>query len=221
MRILLVEDDAMIGDSLRLGLQDEGYAVDWVRNGKQAIAALDTPNSYSAMLLDWRLPGADGITVLQTVRGRDATLPVLMLTARDAIEDRVLGLDSGADDYLVKPFELSELKARLRSLLRRSQGRATPLLSNGHLTLNPATHEVTCGGQPVQLSAREFAVLHALLERPGIVLSRTQLEERIYGWESSVQSNAVEFLIHALRRKLGRDAIENLRGAGWRVPART
>ena len=208
----------MIGQSLRRGLRDDGYAVDWVRDGAAAEAALQDPQlAYAVVLLDWGLPKMDGMEVLRALRRRRNPLPVLMLTARDALEDRVAGLDAGADDYLVKPFELAEVKARIRNLVRRGAGRADAELSSGSLTLNPVTRRVKNRGVPVELTAREFALLEALLQRPDAVLSRSQLEQRIYAWDEAVESNAVEFLIHSLRKKLGHDAIENVRGVGWRV----
>lgn len=218
MRILLIEDDHMIGNSLVAGLRDDGYAVDWVRNGLSAATALkDEQAGYSMALLDWGLPGQDGLSVLKALRKSGNTMPVLMITAHDTLDDRVTGLDGGADDYLVKPFELAELKARMRSLLRRRAGRAEPELIHGKLTLNPATRGVRLGENSVDLTAREFALLHSLLERPGAVLSRAQIEERIYPWDTAVESNAVEFIIHGLRKKLGSTIIENVRGVGWRI----
>lgn len=218
MRILLVEDDVMIGDSLKRGLRDEGYAVDWARDGGQAIAALDDPqNSYALLLLDWNLPRASGMTVLKRVRASGNAVPVLMLTARAELEDRVAGLDGGADDYLVKPFELAELKARMRSLLRRKETLSARALTHGTLSLDPAAHSVLQAGTPVALTAREFSLLRAFMEQPTAVLSRAQLEEKLYGWDDSVESNAVEFIIHAVRKKLGAQLIENVRGVGWRL----
>jgi DNA-binding response OmpR family regulator len=218
MRLLLVEDDRMIGESLVRGLRDDGYAVDWVRDGSAAHAALTQPQSaFSLVVLDWNLPRQDGLSVLKAVRASGSTVPVLMITARDGVDDRVTGLDSGADDYLVKPFELVELKARLRSLLRRRDVRPSSQIVHGGLTLDPVSHTVRRGEATVTLTAREFALLRALMERPEAVLSRTQLEERLYGWDESVQSNAIEFLIHGLRRKFGAAIIENVRGVGWRM----
>lgn len=218
MRILLIEDDRMIGASLERGLRDDGYAVDWVHDGVSAAAALrDTQAGYLLALLDWGLPGRDGLSVLRALRQSGNAIPVLMITARDELDDRVAGLDGGADDYLVKPFELAELKARIRSLLRRREGRAQPALSHGNLTLDPIAHDVRLGNATVSLSAREFALLYALLERPGAVLSRQQLEEHIYSWSDAVESNAVEFIIHGVRKKLGSSVIENVRGVGWRI----
>ena len=217
MRLLLVEDDAMIGASLRTGLQQLGYTVDWVRNGGAAESATET-TEYDAILLDIGLPGKTGLESLAFWRKRNNPVPVLIITARDAVSDRIRGLDAGADDYLVKPFDLDELAARLRALLRRRAGRASPLIEHGALTLDPATHEVRLDGQPVNLSGREFALLHALLEKPGVPLSRSQLEDRLYGWEEEIGSNAVEVHIHTLRRKLGSDWIRNVRGVGYMVP---
>ena len=220
MRILLIEDDRMIATSLVEGLGDEGYAVDWVSDGGAAIAALgDKQADYALALLDWGLPGQDGIAVLAALRKSGSALPVLMITAHDSLRDRVTGLDGGADDYLVKPFEFEELKARMRSLLRRGSGRADPTLVHGALSLDPAKHSARLHDTSVTLSAREFALIHALMERPGAVLSRGQLEERLYAWNSAVESNAVEFIIHAVRKKLGAATIENVRGVGWRIGA--
>jgi DNA-binding response OmpR family regulator len=214
MRVLLVEDDNMIGDSIRQGLQHDGYTVDWVHDGEAAELAFRTAD-YAVLLLDLGLPKKSGFDVLTMLRHLGKALPVVILTARDAVADRVRGLDSGADDYLVKPFALDELAARLRAVLRRQSGRADPVVTYGGLTLNPATYQVTWQGQPVELSSREFALLQALLERPGVVLSRLQLEERLYGWEDDVTSNAVEVHIHHLRRKLGPALIHTVRGVGY------
>lgn len=216
MRVLLVEDDPMIGESIRQGLRQDGVAVDWVQDGEAAELALRT-TVYALVLLDLGLPRKSGLEVLTTLRRTGHTIPVLILTARDTVADRVRGLDSGADDYLVKPFALEELAARMRALLRRHSGRAEPLLTYGDLTLNPATHHVTWRGAEVALASREFAVLQALLERPGAVLSRTQLEERLYGWEEEVASNAVEVHIHHLRHKLDPVLIRTVRGVGYMV----
>lgn len=215
MRLLLVEDDAMIGDAVQKGLRAEGFAVDWVRDGRAAELALDT-GVYEALLLDLGLPRKDGLAVLRDLRRKGSALPTLILTARDAVDDRVTGLDSGADDYLVKPFELKEVAARVRALLRRRGGRGAPEIEHGALRLGPVSREVTWRGTPVPVSPREFALLAALLETPGAVLSREQLEERLYGWEE-VESNAVEVHIHNLRRKLGADAVRNVRGVGWKI----
>ena len=220
MRLLLVEDDQMIGESVRTGLQQDGFAVDWVQDGRAAELALET-NSYDTLLLDLGLPRKAGLEVLASLRRRGDPIPVLILTARDAIADRVKGLDAGADDYLVKPFDLEELAARVRALLRRKSGRADPVIQVGTLIINPATHEVSQDGKPVTLSAREFALLHALAGRPGVVYSRAQLEEKLYGWGHEVESNTVEVYIHSLRRKLGADFIHNVRGVGYMVPKLT
>jgi len=217
MRLLLVEDDAMIGRSLTQGLQQEGYAVDWVRDGQAARLSLQD-DGYALLLLDLGLPRLSGRELLRELRQRRHSIPVLIITAHDSIADRVEGLDAGADDYLVKPFSFEELTARIRALLRRQSGVAEPVLRQGSLTLNPSTHDVRLDDVPVHLSAREFALLEALLRRPGIPLSRSQLENSIYGWNQEVDSNAVEVHIHSLRRKLGAERIENVRGVGYRVP---
>lgn len=216
MRVLLVEDDEMIGDSLRKGLRGEGFTVDWVRDGRDAELALET-TEYALVLLDLGLPRKDGLTVLRDWRQRGNAVPVLVLTARDAVPDRVKGLDSGADDYLVKPFDLAELLARMRALLRRQTGRARDLIEVGTLRLDPVAHKVEYRGRQVPLSAREFTLLHALLETPGAVLSREQLEDRLYGWGEEVESNAVEVHIHNLRRKLDPRVIRTVRGVGYRL----
>lgn len=217
MRVLLVEDDAMIGGAIQAALKDESYAADWVRNGRSALTSL-AGQSYDVVLLDLGLPAMDGLEVLRSLRASLNPVPVLIITARDGLDDRVRGLDGGADDYVLKPFEMAELLARMRAVLRRKGGTATPLLTSAQLTLDPATHEAAAAGQPpVTLSNREFALLHALMVRPGAILSRADLEDRVYGWGEEVESNAIEFLIHALRKKLGSDAIKNVRGAGWMV----
>lgn len=217
MRLLLVEDDSMLGKSVQKGLKQEGYAVDWIRDGVAAELAL-AEDVYDLLLLDLGLPRKDGLKVLSALRARKNSLPVLILTARDAVADRVQGLDAGADDYLVKPFDLDELTARIRALLRRRGGRAQPAIEHGSLRLDPVSHETSLNGKPVMLSVREFALLSALLERPGTPLSRKQLEDRIYGWGEEVDSNTVEVYIHGLRRKLGPEWILNVRGVGWLVP---
>ena len=217
MRLLLVEDDLMIGEPLLDLLRAEGYAVDWVRDGEMADTALVSQN-YDLLILDLGLPKADGMTVLKQLRGRKQTLPVLIATARDALEQRIAGLDAGADDYVLKPYEFHELLARIRALLRRAQGRAEPVYEHKGVAINPATREVSKDGREVVLSAREWAVLEPLLARPGIVLSRQQLEEKLYGWKDEISSNAVEVYIHRLRKKLGAELIQNVRGVGYRVP---
>ncbi len=207
----------MIGEAVRAGLQGLGFAVVWVRDGGEAAHALGV-GEYDLCLLDLGLPRREGLRILRDLRRRGSTLPVVIVTARDAVADRVAGLDAGADDYVVKPFELTELAARIRAVLRRRAGRASPAIEHLGVTLDPARHEVTRDGQPVELSAREFALLFALMESPGTVLSRAQLEERLYGWGEEVGSNVVEVHIHALRRKLGAEFIRNVRGVGYRVP---
>ncbi|MFO1394107.1 MAG: response regulator transcription factor [Steroidobacteraceae bacterium] len=218
MRILLVEDDPMIGTSLVRGLGDAGYKVDWVRDAVAAARALEDPAAhYVAALVDWTLPRGNGVSLITRLRSRGDAVPVLMLTARDRIEDRVQGLDAGADDYLVKPFELSELLARVRSLLRRPPRRPGNTLTVGALSLDPVTREARVGDRQVPLSTREFGLVYALMDIPGAILSRAQLEERLYGYDDPVESNAVEVVIHSVRRKLGRESIENVRGVGWRL----
>jgi two-component system response regulator QseB len=216
MRILLVEDDAMIGEAVQQGLRALAFTVDWVRDGETALIAAREPN-YDLMVLDLGLPGRDGLEILRALRRSGNALPVLILTARSEVSDRVVGLDAGADDYLVKPFDLEELAARARALIRRRSGRAQPLIEHLGLTLDPATHRVTRGAEEVNLSGREYAILVALLDRPGAILSRTQLEERLYGWGDEIDSNAIEVHVHALRRKLGADFIHTVRGLGYRV----
>jgi two-component system OmpR family response regulator/two-component system response regulator QseB len=214
MRILLVEDDALLGDALEAGLKQAGHAVDWVRDGISADTALATED-YAAVVLDLGLPRKDGIDVLRGLRAKKRSLPVLILTARDTVEDRIKGLDAGADDYLVKPFDLGELNARLRALLRRAGGQPAPVLTAAGLSLDPATRRVLAQGQEVDLSAKEYALLHALMQHPGRALSRAQLEQHLYAWGEEIGSNAVEVYIHHLRRKLGADAIRTLRGIGY------
>ncbi len=206
----------MIGAALSQALRDAAYAVDWVREGGDALESARS-QEYGVVLLDLGLPGKDGMQVLRALRARQNPVPILIVTARDAVEERISGLDGGADDYIVKPFEMAELLARMRAVIRRKGGAGGPLLSNGSLALNPATREITREGVTTRLSAREFALMEALLIRPGAILSRGELEDRLYGWGEEVESNAVEFLIHALRKKLGREAIKNIRGVGWMV----
>lgn len=214
MRLLVVEDDSMIAEALCKGLRQEGYTVDWVRDGRAAESAIST-EPYALVVLDLGLPREDGIEVLAGARRAKNPIPVIIVTARDALQDRVKGLDLGADDYVVKPFDLDELTARIRAVLRRHAGRPETVITRGALRLDPATREVTKHGKPVEVSAREFALLEALLERPGAILSRAQLEERIYGWGEEIGSNAVEVHIHNLRKKLGDDVIRNIRGVGY------
>jgi two-component system response regulator QseB len=216
VRLLLVEDDSMIGEAIRTGLRRDGFAVDWVHDAEAARQVLRT-EQFDLLLLDLGLPRGDGLQVLQGLRARQQALPVLIITARDAVSDRVQGLDAGADDYLVKPFDLDELGARIRALLRRKSGRTLPQIEHLDVVLDPATHHVTRDGRAIGLSPREFALLQLLLERPGNILSRSQIEERLYGWGEEVESNAVEVHIHALRRKLGTDFIVTVRGVGYRV----
>src|ERR1700712_322775 len=216
MRVLLVEDDEMIGRSLREALSSRGWSVDWVKDGLLAQSAW-ADGDYACVLLDLGLPKLDGVEVLRQARARGDATPVVVLTARDGVDDRVYGLDVGADDYLLKPYEVRELVARMRAVIRRRDGSAHSLVGNAALQLDLTTREVLLAGERSQLSAREFALLHALLERPGAILSREQLENRIYGWGDEVSSNAVDVLIHGMRRKLGPDSIRNVRGLGWRV----
>ncbi|HQR59491.1 MAG TPA: response regulator [Azonexus sp.] len=216
MRILLVEDDPQLGDGLTIGLRQAGFAVDWVKDGNSADHALQS-ETFDLIVLDLGLPRLSGMEVLSRARSRRQTLPVLILTARDATGDKVSGLDAGADDYLVKPVDLDELAARIRALTRRSAGRAAPLLTRGDLTLDPAAHSVTLAGAPVELSSREFSLLQMLLENAGRVLSRSQLEQSVYGWRDEPDSNALEVHIHHLRKKLGSELIRTLRGVGYTI----
>lgn len=218
MRILLVEDDQMIADAVSNGLKNARYAVDWVNNGntaEQAIAA----QSYDLVLLDLGLPGQDGLQVLRHLRQTKNHTPVLIVTARDDLDSRLAGLDGGADDYIIKPFDLAELLARIRAVLRRQSGQSTPLLTNGLLTLNPSNYQVAIADQPepIILSNKEFSILQALMSRPGIIHSRADLEDKIYAWGDEVESNAIDFLIHSLRKKIGKEHIKNVRGVGWLV----
>jgi DNA-binding response OmpR family regulator len=216
MRLLLVEDDPLLGDGIRAGLVQAGFTVDWIKDGEHARSALETEH-YALVVLDLGLPRLGGGDLLRQLRTRGDDTPVLILTARDTVSDRVSGLDAGADDYLVKPFDLDELTARIRALLRRAGGRATPLLHHGTLEVDPAAHRVTLDGQPVELSPREFAILAELLENRGRVLSRERLENSLYGWSGEVESNAVEVHIHHLRKKLGSELIRTIRGVGYMV----
>lgn len=216
MRLLLVEDDSMIGESLEESLRSENYAVDWVRDGRQAELALEH-DWYDLILLDLGLPGKQGLDILLNYRKHKGQAAVLILTARDAPTDRVKGLDSGADDYLIKPFDLDELLARIRALLRRKAGRTQVEVRHGGLVLNPATREASFHQEALHLSAREFNLLLILLEAPGTVVSKAHLEEKLYGWQEEVESNTVEVYIHMLRKKLGSDFIKNVRGVGYKV----
>lgn len=219
MRVLLVEDDELLGIAVRQGLEQSGYTVDWLRDGQMAAAALQD-GEPDLMVLDLGLPGKGGLEVLAGLRASGSNLPVLILTARDTVEDRIAGLDAGADDYLVKPFDLGELAARLRAISRRRQGRAAPMIEYGDLVYEPATRSVSLNGQPVKISAKALAILEALLERPGIPLSRHRLEEILYGWGEGVESNAVEVHVHHLRKQLGKDFIRTVRGIGYMIPKR-
>ncbi|MGE5946561.1 MAG: response regulator [Betaproteobacteria bacterium] len=217
MRILLVEDDPELGDGLTVGLRQEGLAVDWLKDGNSADQALQS-ESFDLVVLDLGLPRLSGMEVLARARSRGQTMPVLILTARDATGDKVSGLDAGADDYLVKPINLDELSARIRALARRSAGRSVPLLSHGNITLDPAARTVMLSGQSVELSGREFSLLEVLLENAGRVLSRSHLEQSLYGWRDEPDSNALEVHIHHLRKKLGSELIRTLRGVGYTIP---
>lgn len=216
MRILLVEDDELLGEGTRKGLIQDGYTVDWVKDGTLADQALKTEN-FDLIVLDLGLPKMPGITVLQNLRERGNTTPVLILTARESIEDRVKGLDSGADDYLTKPFDLHELLARLRALQRRFASRAAPLLVHSEISLDPASHTVSYKNEPINLSRREFALLHVLLENAGRVLSREHLTQSLYGWGEEVDSNALEVHVHNLRKRFGQDFIRTVRGIGYTI----
>ena len=217
MRILVVEDDALLGDAIQVGLTQAGYVVDWVRDGTLASASLCN-ETYMALVLDLGLPRLSGMTVLAQLRSRGDSLPVIILTARDTVDDRIRGLDAGADDYLVKPFDMGELSARLRALVRRTGGYATPQLRYGELTVDPASHQVTYQHHTVELMAKEFALLYALLLNSGRVLSRAQLEDKLYSWGQEVESNAIEVYIHHLRRKLYPTLIATVRGVGYLIP---
>jgi len=216
MRILLVEDDELIGKAVKKALNNSSSMVDWVLDGDTALSTLRL-EEYSLVLLDIGLPKKNGLEVLQEIRKSEKNVPVIIITARDSIEDRIKGLDAGADDYLVKPFSIDELHARIRAVVRRNSGSGNPIISNSYLKLNPATWEVTRDELVVVLSTREFSLLHSLMLRPGTIFSRNKLEEIIYGIEEEVASNAIEFIIHGLRKKLGKDVIKNIRGAGWMV----
>jgi len=216
VRILLVEDDPLLGDGIRVGLSQEGYTVDWITDGLSASAAIEV-EAFDLMVLDLNLPRRSGMQVLKALRDRGSTMPVLILTARDTLTDRVQGLDAGADDYLTKPFDLEELCARVRALHRRAQGRASPELVHGDLVLDPAAHSVTRAGAPVELSSGEFTLLRLLLEQAGRVVPRSRMEQTLYGWVKEVDSNTIEVHIHHLRKKLGSGLIRTVRGVGYRV----
>jgi two-component system response regulator QseB len=217
MRVLVVEDDRMIAKGLHTALKQDGYAVDGVSDGASAAAALRS-SQFDLVLLDLGLPERDGLEVLRELRARGDATPVIIVTARDDVQNRIQGLDAGADDYIIKPFDLDEVAARMRSVLRRAAGRGDPSIRHRGITLDPVAHTVERGGESVVLSAHEFSVLEALMQRPGTVLSRAQLEDRLYGWSDGIESNAVEVYVHGLRRKLGNDAIRTLRGVGYFVP---
>ena len=217
MRVLLVEDDALLGAAVQAGLEQSDYTVDWLRDGAQAASALRTAEP-DLLILDIGLPGRNGLGILAELRARGSNLPVLLLTARDTVSDRIAGLDSGADDYLVKPFDLGELTARLRAIARRRGGRAEAVIRHGDLVLDPASRAVTRAGESVSLSAKATMILEALLERPGIPVSRERLELTLYGWNEGVDSNTIEVHVHHLRKKLGKDLIRTVRGLGYMIP---
>ena len=216
MRVLLIEDDWMVGAAIEQALKDAAYAVDWVTDGELAIQVAET-ETYELALLDLGLPSMEGRAVLRRLRSKGSQLPVIVITARDGVDDRIEGLDLGADDYLVKPFESRELMARMRAVLRRKAGNSSPILSNGTMSLDPATRVASFLGESSLLTAREFTLLQALLVHPGSILSRSDIERQVYGWNEEVESNAIEFLIHAIRKKLGALSIRNVRGVGWMV----
>jgi two-component system OmpR family response regulator/two-component system response regulator QseB len=218
MRVLVIEDDLLLGDAIQAGLKQAGYAVDWMKDGVAADQALST-EPYVAAVLDLGLPRMSGLEVLQRLRNRNSPIPVLILTAMDTVEDRIKGLDAGADDYLVKPFDMGELSARLRALVRRANGKVTAALQVAGVELDAAAHQVFYQHQSIELPAKEFAVLHALMLNVGRVLSRAQIEEQLYAWGEEVESNAVEVHIHHLRRKLFPELIETIRGVGYLIPA--
>ncbi|MCB1758539.1 MAG: response regulator [Gammaproteobacteria bacterium] len=217
MRLLLVEDDELLGSAVCAGLAQSGYTVDWLRDGKAAAAALKQ-EEVEILILDLGLPGMDGLSLLRQLRAGGSRLPVLILTARDTIDDRIAGLDSGADDYLIKPFDLGELNARLRAIARRKDGRATMMIRHGDLNFDPKAHVVTVAGEEIHLQAKANAILEALLQRPGTPVSRERLEQILYGWGEGVESNAIEVHIHHLRKKLGKQRILTIRGVGYMIP---
>jgi two-component system OmpR family response regulator/two-component system response regulator QseB len=217
MRVLVVEDDTLLGDAIQAGLKQSGYAIDWMKDGASADQALST-EPYTAIVLDLGLPRLSGLEVLRRLRGRNLSTPVLILTAKDTVDERIKGLDAGADDYLIKPFDMGELAARLRALIRRASGKTEPLLQIGDIKLDPAAHCVLYQDKPIELSPREFALLHTLMLNAGKVLSRTQLEEQLYAWGDEIESNTVEVHIHHLRRKFFPKLIETIRGVGYLMP---
>jgi len=216
MRLLIVEDDKLLGDGIRNGLRQAGYAVDWVEDGETAELAIKT-EEYDLVILDIGLPKKSGLDVLKSLRSRGDQLPVLLLTAFDTVDDRILGLDTGADDYVIKPFDLDELSARVRALLRRNSGRSTPIMEHGNIIVDPASHTVTKNEHVIDISPREFALLQTLLENKGRVVSRSRLEESLYAWNEEVESNTIEVHIHHLRKKLGAELIRTIRGVGYIV----
>jgi len=217
MRILLVEDDSQIGAAIASALDDAGMAADWVKDGESALSSIEA-GSFELVLLDIGLPKKDGLSVLHEIRQRRVDIPVIMITARDAVEDRIKGLDLGADDYLVKPFLVNELMARVRAVARRHSGSTQPLLSNGDICIDPASKKTTFNDVEIELTGKEYRLLHSLLRNPGRIYSREELEEKVYGWDEEISSNAVEVLIHSLRKKTAKTAIKNVRGLGWMVP---
>lgn len=217
MRILLVEDDSQVGSAIASALDDAGMAADWVRDGISALAAIEA-GAFELMLLDIGLPEKDGFSVLKAIRRKRNNIPVILITARDAVEDRISGLDFGADDYLVKPFLIDELLARIRAVTRRHSGSAQPLLYSGKLTIDPASKAASYNDNALDLTGKEYRLLHSLLLTPGRIFSREELEEKVYGWDETVNSNAIEFLIHSLRKKTDKSVIKNVRGLGWMVP---
>ncbi len=216
MRVLLVEDDKIIGDGVSIGLDGEGYAIDWVEDIESAETALDT-NDYGLAILDIGLSDGSGLDLLRKIRKQQKNFPIIMLTAYDDVSYKVKGLDSGADDYLIKPFKLDELKARLRALRRRNTGKATPMINVGNISINPASHEVLKDGVNINLGPKEFSILHVLLENAGKIISKKQLEDHLYSWDNEIESNTVEVHIHGLRKKLGKDFIETIKFVGYRV----
>jgi two-component system response regulator QseB len=218
MRVLLVEDDELLGDGIRTGLKHYGHTVDWVKNGKAANDVLSTSyENFDIIVLDLGLPKLSGLDVLRKLRERNSTTPVIILTARETIEDRIKGLDAGADDYLTKPFDLDELCARMRALQRRSKSRAKPTLNYGDISLDPASHIVTHKDEPIMISRREFSLLQKLLENAGRVISREQLNQTLYGWGENIDSNALEVHIHNLRKRFGNKLIRTIRGVGYMI----
>ncbi|MCD5972593.1 MULTISPECIES: response regulator [Pseudomonas] len=216
MRLLLVEDDRAVGQGIRVALGSEGYTLDWLQDGASALHALRSER-FDLLLLDLGLPRLDGLDLLRQIRAEQQSLPVLILTARDGTPDRIAGLDAGADDYLVKPFDVDELKARVRALLRRSQGRAQPLLEHGPISLDPSTQQVSFNGVEIAMTPMEYQLLHQLMIRPGKVVTRERLSSTLYGWQDKVESNTLEVLIHNLRKKLSAELIRTVRGVGYRI----